>query len=347
MKKDDKKYHILIVEDNFGDFVLIEEYLLDYILNPTLIHARSFQEAKTILEDSENTFDVIFLDLSLPDLSGERLIIEMLEISLLIPVLALTGLSDLDFSLKSMALGVSDYLLKDDLTPIILYKSIIYSIERNRYFDELQKSEKRYSALFQLNPLPIWVYDLETLEFMDINKASIVHYGYSREEFLSMTIREIRPLDQVQFMEEYVRKSREGIPLPPKGIFTHKKKNGELIKIEATNNKLIFNGKESVLVLVNDITDRLKYVETIETQNRIFKEISWIQSHVVRAPLARLMGLVSLLESEAIESNPELNELLVHIKNSSIELDDIIRDISKKSESISPLDENDPKITNN
>lgn len=347
MKKDDKGYHILIVEDNFGDFVLIEEYLLDYILNPTLIHARSFQEAKTILEDSENTFDVIFLDLSLPDLSGERLIIEMLEISLLIPVLALTGLSDLDFSLKSLSLGVSDYLLKDELTPIILYKSIIYAIERNRYFDELQKSEKRYSELFQLNPLPIWVYDLETLEFMDINKASIVHYGYSREEFLSMTIREIRPLDQVQFMEEYVRKSREGIPFPPKGIFTHKKKNGELIKIEATNKKLIFNGKESVLVLVNDITDRLKYVETIETQNRIFKEISWIQSHVVRAPLARLMGLVSLLESEAIESNPELNELLVHIKNSSIELDDIIRDISKKSESISTLDENDPKITNN
>lgn len=347
MKKDDKKYHILIVEDNFGDFVLIEEYLLDYILNPTLIHARSFQEAKTILEDSENTFDVIFLDLSLPDLSGERLIIEMLEISLLIPVLALTGLSDLDFSLKSLSLGVSDYLLKDELTPIILYKSILYSIERNRYFDELQKSEKRYSEFFQLNPLPIWVYDLETLEFMDINNAAIVHYGYSREEFLSMTIREIRPLDQVQFMEEYVRKSREGIPFPPKGIFTHKKKNGELIKIEATNNKLIFNGKESVLVLVNDITDRLKYVETIETQNRIFKEISWIQSHVVRAPLARLMGLVSLLESEAIESNPELNELLVHIKNSSIELDDIIRDISKKSESISPLDENDPKITNN
>lgn len=347
MKKDDKKYHILIVEDNFGDFVLIEEYLLDYILNPTLIHARSFQEAKTILEDSENTFDVIFLDLSLPDLSGERLIIEMLEISLLIPVLALTGLSDLDFSLKSLSLGVSDYLLKDELTPIILYKSILYSIERNRYFDELQKSEKRYSEFFQLNPLPIWVYDLETLEFMDINNAAIVHYGYSREEFLSMTIREIRPLDQVQFMEEYVRKSREGIPFPPKGIFTHKKKNGELIKIEATNNNLIFNGKESVLVLVNDITDRLKYVETIETQNRIFKEISWIQSHVVRAPLARLMGLVSLLESEAIESNPELNELLVHIKNSSIELDDIIRDISKKSESISPLDENDPKITNN
>ncbi len=346
MKKDDKEYRILIVEDNFGDFVLIEEYLLDYILNPTLIHARSFQEAKLILEESKNTFDVVFLDLSLPDLSGEKLIVETLKIANGMPLLALTGFSDLDFSLKSLALGVSDYLLKDELTPIILYKSIIYAIERNRHFDELQKSEKRYSELFHLSPLPMWVYDLETLEFMDINKASIVHYGYSREEFLSMTIREIRPLDQVQFMEEYVRKSREGIPFPPKGIFTHKKKNGELIKIEATNNKLIFNGKKSVLVLVNDITDRLKYVETIETQNRIFKEISWIQSHVVRAPLARLMGLVILLENETADLNPEIIQLLEHIKNSSFELDAIVRDISNKSETIPQLDEKKPPITN-
>lgn len=347
MKKDDKGYHILIVEDNFGDFVLIEEYLLDYILNPTLIHARSFQEAKLILEESKNTFDVVFLDLSLPDLSGEKLIVDTLEIANGMPVLALTGFSDLDFSLKSLALGVSDYLLKDELTPIILYKSIIYAIERNRHFDELQKSEKRYSELFHLSPLPMWVYDLETLAFLDVNQAAIQHYGYDRQDFLSKTLEHIRPSEDLPLLHNALKAYREGNSLYPKRVFRHVKKSGEIIKVEIESSAILFNQREAKLVLVNDITEKVQYIETIETQNRTFKEISWIQSHVVRAPLARLMGLVSLLESEAIESNPELNELLAHIKNSSIELDDIIRDISKKSESISPLDENDPKITNN
>lgn len=347
MKKDDKAYHILVVEDNYGDFVLIEEYLLDYILNPKLTHAITFHEAKSILEVSEYIFDVIFLDLSLPDLSGEKLLVEILEIASGTPVLALTGFSDLDFSIKSLSLGVSDYLLKDELTPIILYKSIIYGIERKRHFDELQKSEKRYSELFHLSPLPMWVYDLETLKFLDINKASIDHYGYSKEEFLSMEISEIRPSDQIQILEESLKKTTDDVAFFPQSIFTHRKKNGETIKVEATFNNLVFNGKESVLVLVNDVTERLKYVETIELQNRTFKEIAWIQSHMVRAPLARLMGLINLLESEVIDNNPELTILLDYIKNSSIELDTIIRDISKKSESISPLDENEPKITNN
>lgn len=347
MKKDDKTYHILIVEDNFGDFVLIEEYLLDYILNPQLTHASSFQEAKSILEDSENTFDVVFLDLSLPDLSGEKLIVEILEISNGLPVLALTGFSDLDFSIKSLALGVSDYLLKDELTPIILYKSIIYAIERNRYFDELQKSEKRYSELFHLSPLPMWVYDLNTLEFLDINKAAIVHYGYDRQEFLSKTLKNIRPPEDLSLLEDALEANKARNSHYHKRVFRHLKKNGEIIKVEITSSQILFNEREAKLVLVNDITEKINYIETIETQNRTFKEISWIQSHIVRAPLARLMGLVNLLENEANESNPELTGLLGFIKSSSVELDDIIRDISKKSESISPLDENEPTITDN
>lgn len=346
MKKDEKVYHILIVEDNYGDFVLIEEYLLDYILNPRLIHASSFQEAKSILEDSKNRFNVVFLDLSLPDLSREKLIVEVLKVANGTPILALTGFSDLDFSLKSLSLGVSDYLLKDDLTPIILYKSIIYAIERNRHFDELQKSKIQFSNLFHLNPLPMWVYDLETLAFLDVNEAAIVHYGYDRQEFLSKNLKSIRPEEDFPLLEEALSTTNDRNSLNRKRVFRHVKKNGEIIKVEIESSALQFNGREARLVLVNDITEKVQYIETIETQNRTFKEISWIQSHVVRAPLARLMGLVNLLENEANVTNPELSELLEHVKTSSFELDDIIRDISKKSESISPLDENKPQNTN-
>ena len=344
MKKDDKAFHILIVEDNFGDFVLFEEYILDYILNPKLVHASSFQETKSILKNPENKFDVIFLDLSLPDLSGEKLIVAVVEISNGVPVLAYTGFSDLDFSIKSLALGVSDYLLKDELTPIILYKSIIYAIERKRHFDELKKSEKRYSDLFHLSPLPMWVYDLNTLDFLDVNKAAIDHYGYDRSEFLSKTLKSIRPQEDIPILEDALNRDRNS--LYHKRVFRHVKKIGAIIKVDLECSAILFNERESKLVLVNDITEKVNYIETIETQNRTFKEIAWIQSHLVRAPLARLMGLVNLLESETIENNPEIVGLLEHVKSSANELESIIRDIIKKSESISPLDENEPSIIN-
>jgi PAS domain S-box-containing protein len=341
MRKDEKSYHILVIEDNLGDNILIEEYLSENILNPVLSRAETFQSAKALLQDRSNTFDIIFLDLSLPDLSGEPLIVGILELAIGTPVVALTGFSDLEFSIKSLALGVSDYLLKDELTAIILYKSVIYAIQRRKFTDQIQKSEKRYSDLFQLSPLPMWVYDLETLQFLNINQAAISHYGYSEDEFLSMSILQIRPEEDVDLALKTINNSRQGIKLNPQSVFRHKKKNGELIFVEVTTNLLNFNGRDAVLVLVNDITERAKYVETIEKQNQTFREIAWIQSHVIRAPLARLLGLVNLLESEVSMTTGETMEVINHIKDSAEELDQIVRDISKKSEQIEPLDKNE------
>lgn len=338
MRKDEKPYHILIIEDNLGDYILIEEYLAENILEPNLERVETFHHAKQLLEDKSKKFDLVFLDLSLPDLSGEQLIREVLELTEGIPVVALTGFSDLDFSIKSLSLGISDYLLKDELTPVILYKSIIYAIQRSKFIDDIQKSEKRYSDLFQLSPLPMWVYDLESLRFLDINQAAVDHYGYTEEEFLQMKISDIRPVEDLELMEKAVQANRNGEKLNPKSIFRHKKKTGEIIKVEATINNLLFNDREAVLVLVNDITERLRYVETIEKQNQTFREIAWIQSHVVRAPLARLLGLVNLLESEISDQFEETTTLVNYIKDSAIELDEIVREISKKSENIAPLE---------
>jgi PAS domain S-box-containing protein len=338
VRKDSKPYNILVVEDNLGDYVLIEEYLSENILDATLLRAHNFQEAKKLLQQSTHPFDIIFLDLSLPDLSGERLITQTIEIASGCPVVALTGFSDLDFSIKSLSLGISDYLLKDDLTPTTLYKSIIYSIQRAKFIDQIQKSEKRYSNLFHLSPLPMWVFDVETLEFLDVNRSAINHYGYSKEEFLAMTISEIRPPEDVDEMKRLLRRALDGIITDPKNVFRHRKKSGDTIVVEATVSRLNFNQRDAGLVLVNDITDRNKYIETIEKQNQIFLEIAWIQSHVVRAPLARLLGLVDLMEMELKVKDEEITGLMNHIKDSANELDQIIRDIAKKSDIIERMD---------
>src|ERR1700742_4240679 len=117
---------ILVIEDNPGDFALVEEFLLDQIEAPIISNAKSFMEAKAILSAENNLFDIILLDLSLPDRTGIPLIEEIIQIGLNTPVIVLTGYSDLSFGVKSLSLGVSDYILKDELTSLSLYKSIIY-----------------------------------------------------------------------------------------------------------------------------------------------------------------------------------------------------------------------------
>lgn len=338
MRKDSIPYNILIVEDNLGDYILIEEYLAENILEVSLLRAENFLEAKKILLKARNKFDVIFLDITLIDLSGEQLITQMIEIASGSPVIALTGFSDLEFSKRSLSLGVSDYLLKDDLTPIILYKSIIYSIQRSRFIDQIQKSEKRYSDLFQLSPIPMWVYDLETLAFMNINKAAINHYGYSEAEFLTMSTLDIRHVDEIDKLTNAIEIARDNISFNYRNVLYHKKKSGDIIMVEATSKQLIFNDKQSILVLINDITDRNKHIQTIEKQNQAFSEIAWIQSHVVRAPLARLLGLVNLMEMELTVKDEEISSLMNYIKDSADELDQIIKEISEKSHIIKRLD---------
>ena len=123
-----KIHNILIIEDNIGDFTLINDYLEEQIAGLTIIHAKSFSEAKTILEDKTNSFDIVLLDLSLPDKDGEELISEIVLMSAGTPVVVLTGYSDIEFGIKSMSLGVADYLLKDDITAISLYKNVLYCL---------------------------------------------------------------------------------------------------------------------------------------------------------------------------------------------------------------------------
>ena len=136
-------YTILIIEDNPGDFTLVEDFLLEQIEAPTIFHVPNYKAARETLTTPGNYFDVILLDLSLPDKTGVSLIQEIVEISLNAAVIVLTGYADFAFGVKSLSLGVSDYILKDELTSLTLYKSIVYSTERKRIISDLEESEKR------------------------------------------------------------------------------------------------------------------------------------------------------------------------------------------------------------
>ena len=335
MKKDSYQYKILVIEDNLGDFVLVEDYLIEEIVQPQLTHAKDFKQAKQYLIDPTKIFDVILLDLTLPDKSGEDLIMETLAIANNTPIVVLSGFSDLNFAIKSLSLGISDYLIKENITPTALYKSIIYNIERFKFVKTIQESEKKYSELFHLSPIPMWVYDLDSLAFLDVNTAAIDHYGYDFDEFLSLTLKDIRPKEDLPQFKKAIKESRIIKNFKFKDQFRHVKKNGEIIIVEIRSNYIDFKGKKAEIVLANDITERVKYINEIEDQNKRLKEIAWVQSHVVRAPLARIMALIDLLKDHDL-TEKEREEMHENIITSANEMDKIIKDITLKTSSSKP-----------
>ncbi|MDB5133821.1 MAG: sensor histidine kinase [Mucilaginibacter sp.] len=136
-------HNILVIEDNPGDFALVEEFLLEQIEAPIISHAQDYKAAKEILAHRDHPFDIILLDLSLPDKTGLPLIQEVIEIALNASVIVLTGYADFEFGVKSLSIGVSDYILKEEITSLSLYKSIVYSTERKKIISALEISEMR------------------------------------------------------------------------------------------------------------------------------------------------------------------------------------------------------------
>lgn len=333
MTLDKSTYRILVVEDNPGDYMLVEDFLTEHIKSPSLTHVTKFKPAQSLINENPDTFDIILLDLSLPDIDKERLVTEARNFSKSAPVIILTGYSDLDFAVKSLAQGVSDYLIKDTISALVLYKSIIYAQERYRFLKSLRESEKRYMELFHLSPAPIWVYELDTLRFIDVNEATVQHYGFSKEEFLSMTLREIRPSEDIQKMEKAVKQAQDKTIRYFTHGYRHRKKNGEVIDVELTSNPITFDGKKAEIVLATDVTEKLLQMKAIAKQNKRLREIAWTQSHVVRAPVARLMALVDMVKN-GNNSSEEHDQYLSNIYDSASEIDEIIKGIAEASQTV-------------
>ncbi len=261
MIKDKNDYSVLVIEDNSGDFFLIEDYLEEQISAPRLTHARTFKEAESLLKGDRN-FDIILLDLSLPDQSGHELINRIITEAGDIPVIVLTGFADMDFSVQSISQGVSDYLLKSDLNASSLYKSIIYCIERKKRVSELKESEKRYSDLFRLNPQPIWIFDIETFRFVQVNNAAVELYGYSEDEFRDLTVFDLKPKADYALLRESLAKNIEKSSLVSTKS-RHFNKAGMLLDVEIQATFIMINHKKYRMVIITDVTEKKKVEQQI------------------------------------------------------------------------------------
>jgi PAS domain S-box-containing protein len=145
--------------------------------------------------------------------------------------------------------------LYDERGKLISVLSLVLDITvATRIEEALRKSEAQYRLLFESNPQAMWVYDLETRRFLAVNNAAIQRYGYSRAEFSGMTIEDIRPPQDVQVLRKYLENTNPDFNLA--GEWRHQTKDGTIITVEITSNRLDFEGRRAVFVLANDITER-------------------------------------------------------------------------------------------
>ncbi|RZL46598.1 MAG: PAS domain S-box protein [Pedobacter sp.] len=350
-----------------------------------------------------------------------------------------------------MWLEVSVFPSGDGLS--IYFKDIT---ERKRSTKLLELEKKKYIDLFNFSPLPQWVYNLEDLKFLDVNEAAISHYGYSREEFMKMSIVQIRPKEDKSSLRE-ILKNNVLVGFPHKCSVRHQKKNGEIIEVFVEGNSVSFDGKNARMVMVidrtqqilanaasaesiarfdivskatsdaiwdlnmltgemiwnqgirgifgyrktsydtawwrsrvhpddidlltqkrdsliqkkekrlsleyrfkrangtysfvldrsfiifdehgkairmigsmQDISERIEQLRAIKAQNEKLKEISWIQTHIVRGPLSNILGLVKLIDIENM-SKSEIGEIIDHVKIASEQMDNSLREIVNKT----------------
>jgi PAS domain S-box-containing protein len=129
--------------------------------------------------------------------------------------------------------------------------------ERKQAELRLQEREEQYRLLFDSNPHPMWVFDAEKLAFLAVNEAAVRQYGYSPGEFRGMTINDIRPPEEIPALSEHLKDLLRTPPGSP-GDWRHRTKDGSIIEVEVSSNPITFQGREAVLVLANDVTEKKK-----------------------------------------------------------------------------------------
>ncbi|MCU0499352.1 MAG: PAS domain S-box protein [Anaerolineae bacterium] len=157
-------------------------------------------------------------------------------------------------------------------TALLLHYQIRHALQQQRQAEQaLFQREAQFRYLFMLNPLPMWVYDEQTLQFLDVNETAIRHYGYYREEFLAMTIKDIRPPEELPRLEENLKQRRNLYHASEE--WRHRVKDGSIRVVDITTHQLIYMGRPAVLVVINDVTMRAQMRNSLERTTRMLEEL--------------------------------------------------------------------------
>ena len=293
----DRPLRILHLEDEPDYSELVRALFEREGIAAEIVVADNRHKFEEILARQE--FDVILADYLLPDCNGVEMLGLVRQKCPQTPYVLLSGTIGEQAAIEGLKAGAADYILKlrpDRLIPAVrraveqageraaLRRVESELVQREKDFraltdnalNILTESEKQYRLIFDGNPTPMWVFDKETLAFLEVNDAAVQHYGYSRDEFQHMKLTDLRP-EEVPALIEYLHKllaeetaSRMGFA----GVWSHRKKDGNLIDVEIKWSPILFRGRSACLCLVNDITERKRVEHRDAVLSRLGRDLS-------------------------------------------------------------------------
>ncbi len=235
-----------------------------------------------------------------------------------------------------LTVEIHENVIRDANSTLVGIRSALLDISERKRAEQAQKeSEARFRLLFANNPLPSWLYDLETLRFLEVNDAAISHYGYSRNEFLQMRITDIRPPEDRVRLIQHLKEARPTHQYS--GQWRHGLKDGRIINVEIVSHTLELGERKVALVVAQDITERKraeaeleKAKEAAEIASRAKSEFVANMSHEIRTPMNGILGMTELaLDTELNGQQREYLEMVKASADSLLTVINHILDFSK------------------
>ena len=273
---------ILHLEDNAADALLVRDQLAHDELAAEVHHVSSRDSFTQAL--NEGPWDLVLADYKLPNYTGLDALKLVRKKFPHLPFILMSGTIGEHAAIESLKAGATDYILKQkrERLPSAIRRAVAEAGERARREaaeEDVRRSEKHYRLLFQGNPHPMWVFDLETLAILEVNEAATQHYGYSRDEFLRMTLGDLRvPEDARAGKMAPADIKAQGL------VWRHRRKNGAEMDMEVIWSPLAFHGKLAALTLATDVTVRRRVTQ----RNSVFGRLSHNLSAVTTAAEAAM-----------------------------------------------------------
>ncbi len=273
---------ILHLEDNPHDALLTRDQLQAAGVPVQITHVTGREDFEDALRSGK--WDLILSDYHLPKFTGLEALDLVRRSFPSTPFILMSGTIGEHAAIESLKSGATDYVLKQnrERLPSAVRRAVDEALQRSHRElaeSELRQSERQYRLLFHGNPHPMWVFDLEKLNILEVNEAAVQHYGYSHDEFLAMHLSDLRiqerhrPATPVLAEEE-----SQGV------IWRHRRKDGVAMDMEVIWRPLAFRGRLAALAMATDVTSRRQAAH----QNSVFSKLSHQLSSVVAQDAAAM-----------------------------------------------------------